>query len=183
MAEMSKEESATRDIFLAVYPPPPANKFNGLRAHWVVWVPSISSPDICKIIHVVGSPFSGYGLEIKRNTNIKGLKACFHLATIDGAHVTDDEPGEPSQDVKPTDDLEREAKKVEPPSVSKEPLNVNFVSTHRPCLLEALIGTDEMQGRRSQDWTREYLERLASRKIIPPESLKALDQAKALETQ
>ena len=120
--------SQTRQIYLAIYPAPPSSKINILRAHWVLWIPSLADPNIGKMIHVTGTPFTGYGLEFKRNATLRGTKACLPFAQVNSRYVADIvSDGKESVDVEARDELEKVAKMVQAPGVSQEPMNLAVV--------------------------------------------------------
>jgi hypothetical protein len=83
------------------------------------------------MIQVLGTPFTGYGLEFTRNHNLALVREKYEkylLGDIDDRFVVDDEESEKGKDVKPRDVLEEEAKSIDPPGVSREPLNPAVVS-------------------------------------------------------
>ncbi|WEW58120.1 hypothetical protein PRK78_003587 [Emydomyces testavorans] len=137
------------DIYLLTYPIAP-NRFNGSRAHWGIFIPNTPTPNfpphnptsaqpdpnlppnptpIGKVIHVTGTPFTGFGLEFKRNYNLastgRGWKK-YLLAIIDDKHVNikrandDDDGGKFSIDITPRDELEKQALRVDPPGPREE---------------------------------------------------------------
>ncbi|EEP76269.1 predicted protein [Uncinocarpus reesii 1704] len=174
------------DIYLLTYPLPP-NRFNGSKAHWGIYIPNHPTPNlpqptqetedavhhIGKVIHVTGTPFTGYGREFKRNYHLastgRGWKK-YPLAVVDDKHVSirsgddDDDGGKFSVDVTPRDELERQAMRVDPPGPSKEPLN--------PAV-----------GKRCQEWIRDYVSWLIERKILTDSAIQVLDDVKAIEQQ
>lgn len=114
-----------RDIYLLVY------HQTNRPAHWSLFIPAIDKPMVGKRIHVVGSAFTGYKLEFKRNydldktgrPNEKTL-----LATVDDKYVRDTEgDGGISIDTDPRDVIETKAKEVKPPKASPTPLDPNAV--------------------------------------------------------
>ncbi|TVY34111.1 hypothetical protein LOCC1_G007789 [Lachnellula occidentalis] len=152
-----------RQIDLLVYPTR-ASKVNGTRAHWALFIPSSISSAQGTLIQVLGTPFTGYGLEFKRGYKLDEVKekfSTFVLGEVEGKHVGEGD-GE-GTDILARDEVEREAKKVEVPGVSREPLN--------PAV-----------GRRCQEWTRELVQRLVKGNILPGSALLVLDEAKRLET-
>lgn len=117
-----------RQIHLLVYPTR-ASKVNGTRAHWALFVPSSTSSTQGTLIQVLGTPFTGYGLEFKQGYKLNDVKenfSTFVLGEVDGKHVGEGD-GE-GTDILARDEVEREAKKVEVPGVSREPLNPDVVS-------------------------------------------------------
>ncbi|TVY16349.1 hypothetical protein LARI1_G005348, partial [Lachnellula arida] len=152
-----------RQINLLVYPTR-ASKVNGTRAHWALFIPSSTSSTQGTLIQVLGTPFTGYGLEFKRGYKLDDVKekfSAFLLGEVEGRFVGEGD-GE-GTDIQARDEVEREAKKVEVPGVSREPLNPDV-------------------GRRCQEWTRELVQRLVGRDILPESALLVLDEAKRLET-
>jgi hypothetical protein len=59
----------TRPIHLLVFPTR-ASKINGTRSHWALFIPYTTDSSVGKLIQVLGTPFTGYGLEFKRNYNL-----------------------------------------------------------------------------------------------------------------
>lgn len=123
----------TRDIYLVVYPVAKRTKLNAGRAHWAIWIPE-PELDLGKKIHVVGSAFTGYGLEFTRSHSLEmtqRLTRLILLASIDDMHVKDTPGSVP--DVIPVDTLEVEAKKIDAPTASPEPFNPNIVGLSSNC--------------------------------------------------
>jgi hypothetical protein len=123
----------TASIFLLTYPTR-ASRINGTRTHWALFIPSPNTQTVGTLIQVLGTPFTGYGLEFKRNYNTSTISEKFTqrlLGEIDlefAAHEEDVETASTSIDVNPRNEIEKIAKRVEVPGVSKEPLNPNVVS-------------------------------------------------------
>ena len=115
-----------RTIYLAIYPGGFQNINHGrVPAHWALFIPSTANPRIGKAFDAVGTPFTGYGLRFRRNYNLDDEPRKFTLVSIvdvDESLVVDTPgDGKPSEDVEPKDRLEQEAKRVDPPGVSKKP--------------------------------------------------------------
>ncbi|KAE9364649.1 hypothetical protein N431DRAFT_474234 [Stipitochalara longipes BDJ] len=158
----------TRPLYLLVFPTR-ASKINGTRSHWAIFIPYTSGAPVGRLIQVLGTPFTGYGLEFKRNYNISTITEKFDkvlLGEVDQkwVQVGDDETrdGKASTDVNPRDEIEKAAKRVEVPGVSKEPLN-------------------PLVGRRCQEWTRELVEMLIGKGILDQSAIEVLDRVKAAE--
>jgi hypothetical protein len=118
----------SRQVNLLVYPTR-VSKINGTRAHWALFIPSSTSSTQGTLIQVLGTPFTGYGLEFKRGCNLEDVKEKFQkffVGEVAGKYVGDGEGT--GTDVTPRDEVEREAKRVEVPGVSREPLNPDVVS-------------------------------------------------------
>ncbi|KAH7407336.1 hypothetical protein BKA64DRAFT_412750 [Cadophora sp. MPI-SDFR-AT-0126] len=159
----------SRQIYLLVFPAAAnASRVNGSRAHWAILIPQAGSETKGTVIQVVGTPFTGYGLEFKRGYDCSVTRRAYHkmpLALVKEEHIQDVAATRPNEvDVTPRDALETEAKKIDPPTASPEPLNPRV-------------------GKRCQDWTLEYIQWLISRGYMTSEALTVLDAAKALETR
>ncbi|KAH6665751.1 hypothetical protein B0J14DRAFT_605808 [Halenospora varia] len=154
-----------RKIDLLVYPAR-ASKINGTCAHWALFIPSLSSNSKGKLIQVLGTPFTGYGLEFKRNYDLDTIAEKFQkysLGDVEDGFVEDVVgDGTSSIDNVARDAIEKEAKRIDPPGVSKEPLNPGV-------------------GKRCQEWTRELVERLVERGILEKHACDVLDEAKSCE--
>jgi hypothetical protein len=120
-------------IYLLAYPTR-ASRINGTRTHWALFVPSPSTETLGTLIQVLGTLFTGYSLEFKRNYNTSAISEKFTqhlLGQINHEYVAneeDDEDEKTSIDVNPRNEVEKFAKEVEAPGVSKEPLNPSVVS-------------------------------------------------------
>jgi hypothetical protein len=95
--------------------------------HWAIFIPNANSSTKGKVIHVTGSPFTGFGLEFKRNYDLDKTKRSYVitvLATVHDEHITDvPGDGKASIDITAYDTLEMEAKKVDAPVASRTPLD------------------------------------------------------------
>jgi hypothetical protein len=119
----------TRPIHLLVLPTR-ASKINGTRSHWALFIPYTTDSSVGKLIQVLGTPFTGYGLEFKRNYNLaliteKLEKVFLGEMAEKWIQAEGDEAGDgkATTDVTPRDEIERLAKRIDVPGVSKEPLN------------------------------------------------------------
>jgi len=106
----------TREIFLLVYPSPL------FAAHWSLWIPSQSNPELGKVVHVTGAVSVGFILEFKRNYDIANTgrgSTLILLAEVDDKYVAD-VPGDGafSLDQNAVDDIERLALTFPPPTKS-----------------------------------------------------------------
>lgn len=123
-----------RHLYLLVFPTR-ASKINGTRSHWAIFIPDIVDTSIGKLIQVLGTPFTGYGLEFRRNYNISTIAETFEkvlLGEVDEKWTEKaEEKRKMSTDVNPRDEVERLAKRVEVPGVSREPLNPLVVHMKR----------------------------------------------------
>jgi hypothetical protein len=125
----------TRPFYLLVFPTR-ASKINGTRSHWAIFIPYTTNLSAGKLIQVLGTPFTGYELEFKRNYNLSTITEKFEkvlLGEVDEKWVEVEEGDEKaSTHVNPRDEIERLAKLVDVPGVSREPLNPLVV-----CMREA----------------------------------------------
>lgn len=128
-----------RQTYLLVFPAAKgASKVNGTRAHWAILVPQVGSEVKGTVIQVTGTPFTGYGLEFKRNYDLSTEERAFRklpLAMVDEKYINDVQPAGQTSDVTPQDALEKEAKKIDPPTASPEPLNPVVVGLFVSCHL------------------------------------------------
>jgi hypothetical protein len=125
----------THHLYLLVFPTR-SSKINGTRSHWAIFIPYATDTSIGKLIQVLGTPFTGYGLEFRRNYNISTIAETFEKVLLGGLGEKWIEKGEEenhktSTDVNPRDEVERLAKRVEVPGVSREPLNPLVVRMRR----------------------------------------------------
>jgi hypothetical protein len=84
-----------------------------------------------KVIHAVGTPFTGYNVQFKRNYNVEATNRQvqqFFLTTVGDQIVQDMKgDGKVSVDTEACDTLETKAKQVEAPGVSPAPLDPSAV--------------------------------------------------------
>ena len=93
-----------------------------------IFIPCIVNTSLGKLIQVLGTPFTGYGLGFGRNYNMSTIAETFEKVLLGEVSEKWIEKGEEenhktSTDVNPRDEIERLAKRVEVPGVSREPLN------------------------------------------------------------
>lgn len=70
-----------RHLYLLVFPIR-ASKINGTRSHWAIFISDTVENSIVKMIQVLGTPFTGYGLEFKRNYNISTIAETFEKVLL-----------------------------------------------------------------------------------------------------
>ncbi|KAG5336320.1 hypothetical protein C0989_012168 [Termitomyces sp. Mn162] len=81
--------SVKRDIFLIISPNPL------FAAHWSIWIPSIpqaEGEDLGKVLHVTGSPVTGFVHEVKRGYDMSTTRHAYSfiiLGQIDSNLVVD----------------------------------------------------------------------------------------------
>jgi hypothetical protein len=127
MSTLEENDTMARHLYLLVFPTR-ASKINGTRSHWAIFIPDIVDTSIGKLIQVLGTPFTGYVLEFWRNYNMSTIAETFEkvlLGEVDEKWIEkgEEENYKTSTDVNPRDEIERLAKRVEVPGVSREPLN------------------------------------------------------------
>jgi hypothetical protein len=95
----------TRELFLVVY-----HEKKEVPAHWSMFIPHTNGGVTGKVIHAVGSPFTGYQLEIKEYDISKTKKSHekISIGSIDEGWLPH---------------LDSKAAGVKPPGVSKKPLD------------------------------------------------------------
>jgi hypothetical protein len=107
--------------------PTRASRVNGTRTHWAPFIPSDPNKTSGTLIQVLGTPFTGYGLEFKRNYDTSIITERFSqhlLGEINNEFVAskDDIANlNPSIDIKPRNEIEKVAKRIDVPGVSREP--------------------------------------------------------------
>ncbi|KAI1093219.1 hypothetical protein F5B19DRAFT_154075 [Rostrohypoxylon terebratum] len=108
-----------RTIYLVVY------NSRLFPAHWSLWIPSTSNPNIGTRVHAQGDVATGFEICFERNYDI-GQTSRKHeilpLADVDSAHVVDT-PGDGSRSVdqEPRDKLETIALRIPAPGPSLLP--------------------------------------------------------------
>lgn len=116
-------EVMTRPIFLLVYP----TINQRTAAHWAIFIPYLNEVTIGKVIHAVGTPFTGFGVEFKRNYDYATTGRRVEAMPL--GEVSDDDvvdvrgDGALSIDITVHDRLEREARRVDAPVASRTPLD------------------------------------------------------------
>ncbi|KAK2753171.1 hypothetical protein FQN54_007997 [Arachnomyces sp. PD_36] len=145
-----------RNIYLLVY------HQTNRPAHWSLFIPTINKPMVGKRIHVIGSPFTGYKLEFKRNYDLEKTGRPNRktlLATVDDEYVVDtDRDGGISIDTEAHDVIETKAKEVKPPGASPAPL-------------------DPYAGRNCQHWLQDLVQKLVQEDIFPQSAVDELNCA------
>jgi hypothetical protein len=112
-----------RIIYLLKYPAQPKQ-----RGHFAIWIPSHEDCNIGKTIQVLGTPFTGFGLEFQRGYDITKtlpMPAMIELGAVASDNVRD--ACNKGPDATPLDRLEAVAKRVTPPGPSRNPLIVDGV--------------------------------------------------------
>ncbi|GAB7356534.1 hypothetical protein MBLNU459_g7277t2 [Dothideomycetes sp. NU459] len=107
-----------RKIYLVCY------HLSGSPAHWAIFVPEAGSTTHGKIIDVVGSPYTGFGLRFKRGYDLAStdrVNTVIELAEVADGNVVDVVGSATREDVTAHDTLEREASRVDAPVASRTP--------------------------------------------------------------
>jgi hypothetical protein len=99
-----------RHLYLLVFPTR-ASTMNGTRSHWAIFIPGIFNTSIGMLIQVLGTPFTGYGLEFRCNYNISTVAETFEkvlLGEVDEKWIEkgEEENHKTSTDVNPRDEIE-----------------------------------------------------------------------------
>jgi hypothetical protein len=113
-----------RPLHLLIYP----SAGGHTPAHWSLFIPSLPNRSLGKIIHAVGTPFTGYALVFKRNYNLETEERkvqSLWLCDVADEYVVDTpgDGGRMVEDVDAVDRLEEEAGRVVCPGVWKRPLD------------------------------------------------------------
>jgi hypothetical protein len=100
-----------RELFLVVYP----EKKHDVPAHWSMFIPHVDGDVKGKVIHAIGTPFTGYELEIKEYdiSQTKKPHEKISLGSIDEGWLPH---------------LKSKAEGVKLPGISKKPLDPFAVS-------------------------------------------------------
>jgi hypothetical protein len=108
--------SHCRTLHLVVYPGQ-ANQ----RAHFGTWVADEEGGEFGTLIHVVGSPMTGFALQFRRRYSPNDddrHPALVRVGEIDAQHVHNFE-GERGEDTTPRGKLEELAAQIQPPRLSE----------------------------------------------------------------
>lgn len=154
--------------------------YEGKRAHWFIFVPSVTVPSVGKIIQVTGNPIAGFAFQFKDNYNsaprerVAGTMVGYmKLGTVQNSLVVD--PYEPNPSNGPTvrsapvDTLEQIAIMQGLPYRN---FNVQPPPPNDPAWNFPLPNFE-----RCQDWTRNYVQNLVNRQILPPSALQVIQSA------
>ncbi|KAF2134433.1 hypothetical protein P153DRAFT_362202 [Dothidotthia symphoricarpi CBS 119687] len=129
----------------------------GQRSHFAIWLADDEGGDVGTVIHVVGSPMSGFALQFKRRYAPKQTARAHVLVPIgliNAQHVHTFE-GNRGVDTTPTSDLEHVAAEIQPPRASKDfmaPVNDVTSSTY-PFRKSAHSERQQIGGAKSGPWT------------------------------
>ncbi|KAK5123974.1 hypothetical protein LTR85_002171 [Meristemomyces frigidus] len=152
-----------RPIYLAI------SRLNrSQRAHFAIFVPNEADADkdpndrdvTCKgtLIHVVGTPMTGFVHEFKRNHDCgqaQPPRTVVNLGSVDAAHISKPSYKTPSGDDIGWGALDKIALQVAAPRKSED----------------SLAPVDDLSNRRCQEWTMDYLRRLVEKGYIQSEAI------------
>jgi hypothetical protein len=117
----------TRTLYLISSRPNPNQ-----RAHFSIFVPSERRSNVGSLIHVIGAPMVGYGLEFKRNycpELDENRHQTIPLGHTNSDNIVDSTDEQPTLDSTPRANVERVAAQLPPPRISQNFLvPVNNVS-------------------------------------------------------
>lgn len=108
---------STRIIFLVSF-----RQIARERAHFAIFVPAGDSEERGTLIHVVGTPVSGFTLQFERNWKPEKTNRRFERVDLGAVLVTnlsDYADGSRFTDSRPQGQLETEAARVRPPGISQ----------------------------------------------------------------
>ncbi|KAE8386915.1 hypothetical protein BDV23DRAFT_133270 [Aspergillus alliaceus] len=148
----------TRTIYLAIFS-------NGARpAHFAVFVPTGDSGKVGKLIHVTGTPATGFFLEFKRNYDLSVTQRKHQivpLAQVNDQYVADTVGnGQTSADTTARDRLESVATMVTPPGRSPNPFDPSAPNC--------------------QNWMCDYVQRLAEQGYVESSALSVVQNTPRL---
>ncbi|KAL9114743.1 MAG: hypothetical protein Q9227_001422 [Pyrenula ochraceoflavens] len=127
------------------------------RAHFAIFVPS-AIPDMGTVIHVVGTPMTGYQLEFKKNyqPRLSPEPYTIHqIGQVNVQHIGDPTTTTPSIDSTPIGALELAASQISAPRVSQ-----NF-----------LAPVNDITNRRCQEWTMDYVRHLVAMEYVSDDAI------------
>jgi hypothetical protein len=120
-----------RTLFLIVYKSPL------FPAHWSLWIPSLSNPDIGERIHVTGDVHSGFEHEFVRNYNLTAdtrTHVVILVGEVDNEYAIDDDADlkdevevAEERDKSPRDRIEEIALEIPAPGPSMNSASNNTV--------------------------------------------------------
>ena len=153
--------------------------FENARAHWFIFIPSITIPIIGKVIQVTGNPHTGFGFQIKLNYNstpdlsLLGTTHFVPLGSVSADQVVDNYMPRvgygPTLRDYPIDGIEMIAYNQGMPY--RDP-NVALPPMGDPIWAQSLP-----QFERCQEWTRKLVHRLVQLGHLQPTAISALDTA------
>ncbi|EZF31562.1 hypothetical protein TMEN_2707 [Trichophyton mentagrophytes] len=128
------------------------------RAHFGIFIPSVTDQDVGTLIHVVGAPMAGYQLEFKRNYFLKDTQqqyTRYDIGQLDSRYIEDSSGGALIRDSLPKGAVEVAASQVPPPGISQ-----NF-----------LAPVNDTTNKRCQEWTMEYTRHLVHLGYLEEEAI------------
>ncbi|KAL5358672.1 hypothetical protein BJX96DRAFT_146998 [Aspergillus floccosus] len=108
---------ASRTVYLVATRPSPSQ-----RAHFAIFVPSATNPQIGSIINVVGAPMMGFIHEFKRGYNLATIDTPYEtcpIGHVDSARVVDWPDDCLATHTEPKGDIEIAASQIPAPRVSE----------------------------------------------------------------
>ncbi|KAK2868050.1 hypothetical protein FQN49_003201 [Arthroderma sp. PD_2] len=130
------------------------------KAHWAIYIPSLSDPGTGKKIHVHGDVLNGFTLQFMRNYSLKTEPLAHQevrIGQVADELVIDGPGGDESADVMPTDRIEEIALSVEAPGPS-----MNSAGNSPPAR--------KAQLRDCQSWVIDVVAAIVSQGILPNET-------------
>ncbi|KAI8669991.1 PNPLA domain-containing protein [Fusarium sp. Ph1] len=156
-----------RTIYLIVY------NSRLFPAHWVIWIPSQSDPDIDKIINAAGDVLTGFDITFERNYNITAESRPHQVISLGQVEDGDviDVPGDGSHRV--------ESESQGDP-VAWDPIEEAGLSTPAPVKSLRPVSTSShsrVELRNCQTWVREVVEKLVQGGIMHESALESVRNA------
>ncbi|CAG7947003.1 unnamed protein product [Penicillium olsonii] len=143
---------ATRTIYLLTW-----RSFSSQRAHFSIFVPSAADQK-GTLIHVIGTPMTGYSLEFRRNfslTTPPRHQCMLPIGKTDACNISDPVHATETTDSSPRGKIEIAASQVPAPGI-----NENFMAP-----------VNDTTNKRCQEWTMEFIRYLVTQKLIEAEAV------------
>ncbi|KAJ3454012.1 hypothetical protein MRS44_018644 [Fusarium solani] len=156
-----------RTIYLIVY------NSRLFPAHWVIWIPSQSDPNIGKIINAAGDVLTGFDITIERNYSIAAESRphqVISLSQVEDVHVVD----------VPGDGSHRVESESQGNLVAWDPIEEAGLSIPAPIKSLRLVSHSShsrVEIRNCQTWVREVVEKLVQSGIMHESALEVAQNA------
>ncbi|KAF2815587.1 uncharacterized protein BDZ99DRAFT_484552 [Mytilinidion resinicola] len=128
-----------RTIYLAVFT-------NGQRAaHWAIWIPTTGQEVVGKMLHVSGSPATGFFLEFKRNYDFRSTNRRYQvlpLAQVHDQYVVDTPGDTLITETTARDRVESTATVVPPPGRAANPFDPMIVAFVERLIADGYVTVD-----------------------------------------
>ncbi|OBZ80063.1 hypothetical protein A0H81_01384 [Grifola frondosa] len=166
--------SDTRKVQLYV------KKIVGARYHYAIWIPNAGSLTRGRMIHVIGSPLTGFTLQVKEGFDLSKTKSVYVLVDLGTTAVANITVADTTtQNMRGTttdsDKFEKCAGKIQPPRIPEAQYMPPAGS--KPSEIKAFWLQDHPNAPRCQEWTRSYVAALVKEKLLPDTAIEAINSA------